>query len=58
MGMGIIGLALAGISAAIAAGFSSHLVILMCTGVFAVIYILLLLLLRSKCDKWFDNITV
>lgn len=58
MGMGIIGLALAGISAAIAAGFSSHLVILMCTGVFAVIYILLLLLLRSKCDKWFDNINV
>lgn len=58
MGMGIIAATLGSLAGAIANGLSCRLAILLFICIFSIIYGLLLLLLKKKCNKWFDNINV
>ena len=58
IGMGIIAATIGGMFGAVSAGLSNIIIILIFTGVFALIYGLLLLILSKICDKSFDNINV
>ena len=58
IGMGIIALTIGGIVGAVSAGLTNVIIILILTSVFALIYGVLLLILKKICNKSFDNINV